>query len=222
MLLLLIIGFVEAASGALVYIAATAVIYFASRMSLKLQLRIGFFPATRAAAASDTAYLATLARLFVHGSVWRLPLLILSSSSLDRRRLCVVAIPAFAGRPLKSGPKNEAYRGPSVFPILPNPCRSGLAWVSPNLSSTTLAIFLSAVTPAAVMSLSTPPAVFSGHLRLTCVELYNIFWWLDKIYYKFLHLGSSEVSWLIDRRVEVGQRALLRRLNSNRCCKSFL
>ena len=64
--------------------------------------------------------------------------------------------------------------------------------------------------------------VFRGHLRLTCVEMYNIFRKLDKIYYKFPHLGCFEVSWLIERRVEVVRRALLIRLNSNRCCRSFV
>ena len=62
--------------------------------------------------------------------------------------------------------------------------------------------------------------VFRGHLLLTCVEMYNIFCKLDKIYYKFLHLGCIEAVWLIDRRVEVGRRALLRRWNSNICWKS--
>ena len=36
--------------------------------------------------------------------------------------------------------------------------------------------------------------VFRGHLRLTCVEMYNIFWRLDKINYKFLQLGCPEGS----------------------------
>ena len=70
-----------------------------SRTSSDLQLRFGFFPPVRAAAASNTVHLATLACLFVRGSVWRSPFLILSASSLGRRRLCVVATPAFAGRP---------------------------------------------------------------------------------------------------------------------------
>ena len=47
-----------------------------------------------------------------------------------------------------------------------------------------------------------------NRLRLTCVEMYNIFRRLDKIYNKFPHLGCFEGSWLIDRRVKVARRAL--------------
>ena len=51
--------------------------------------------------------------------------------------------------------------------------------------------------------------VVYGHWRLTCVEMYNIFWRLDKIYYKFSNLICPENSLLIDRRVEVARPALL-------------
>ena len=64
--------------------------------------------------------------------------------------------------------------------------------------------------------------VFCGHLRLTCVEIYNKFQRLYKINYKFPHIGCPEGSWLIDRRVEVARAALMWRLNSNRCCTSLL
>ena len=136
-----------------------------SRTSSDLQLRFGFFPKARVAAASDTLHLATLARLFVRGSVWRSPILIWSASSLGRRRLCVIATPEFSGRPFESGPKDEAYKGPAPSPKFPNPCKSAPAWVSPHPSSTTLAIFQAAVAPAAVMSPSNPSAEY---FAVTC------------------------------------------------------
>ena len=64
--------------------------------------------------------------------------------------------------------------------------------------------------------------ILRNRLRLTCVEMYNIFWRLNKIYYKFPHLGYSEGSWLIDRRVKVGRRALLWRSSSNKLWRSLL
>ena len=70
----------------------------------------------------------------------------------------MVATPAFAKRPLKTKPEFEAYRGQAPSPRFPNPCRSALALVSPHPSSTPLAIFKVAVTPAAVILSSTPSA----------------------------------------------------------------
>ena len=64
--------------------------------------------------------------------------------------------------------------------------------------------------------------VLSGHLGLTCVEIYNIFRWLDKIYYKFPYHGCPKGSLLIDRRVELALRALWLRTNSNRLLRSLL
>ena len=60
----LIVGLVEVASGALVHVAATNV-----EDVVGLGHTLCFFLSARAAAASDTAHLATLARLFIRGSV---------------------------------------------------------------------------------------------------------------------------------------------------------
>ena len=127
-----------------------------SSMSSDLHTRLSFFPVTRAAAAFDTVHLATLARLIVRGSVWRSLSLTWSAFSLGRRRLCVLATRAFVGRPLKTGPEFEAYRGQAPSPKFPNPCRSAPAWVSPHLFRTKLAIFQGAVAPPAAMSPRTP------------------------------------------------------------------
>ena len=129
-----------------------------SSISSDLDTRLSFFPKTRAAAASDTVHLATLARLFVRGSVWRSPSLTWSAFSLGKRRLCVIATPAFVKSPLKIGPEFEAYRGLAPFPRFPNSCRSAPAWVSLHPSRTKLAIFQAAEAPAAAMSPSTPSA----------------------------------------------------------------
>ena len=129
-----------------------------SRMSFDLQLRFGFVSTRRADAASDTAHLATLERLFIRGSVWRPPPLIWFASSLGMRRLCVVATPAFAKRPLEPGPVVEAYRGPALSTTFPTFCRFAPASVSLHPSSTKLPIFQAALVPAAAMSPSTPSA----------------------------------------------------------------
>ena len=129
-----------------------------SRTSFDLQPRFGFYPTRLADATSDTVHLATLERLFVRESVLRPLSLIWSASSLGMRRLCVVATPAFARRPLKPGPVVEAYRGPAPSPTFPTPCRFAPAWVSPHPSITKLAIFQAALAPAAAMSPSTPSA----------------------------------------------------------------
>ena len=129
-----------------------------SSRSSNFDTRLSFVPVTRLAAASDTVYLAMLARLFVRRSVWRSPSLIWSAFFLGRRQLCVVATPAFAGRPLETWPEFEAYRGPALSPRFSNPCRSAPAWVISHLSSSTLAIFQTAVAPAAVMFPSNPTA----------------------------------------------------------------
>ena len=63
---LLIVGLVEVASGALVHVATTAV---EKKTSSDLDTRFVFFNSAQAAAALDTANLATLARLIVRGSV---------------------------------------------------------------------------------------------------------------------------------------------------------
>ena len=64
--------------------------------------------------------------------------------------------------------------------------------------------------------------IFRNLLRLTCLEIYNIFRRLYKIYYKFPHLGCPEGSWLIDRRVKVNRRALLWRSSLNKLWRSLL
>ena len=129
-----------------------------SRKSSDFDTRFVFFPLARAPAASDTAHLATLARLIVRGSVWRTSLFIWSTFSLGRRQLCVVATPAFAGRLLETRPEDEAYRGPSPSQRFPTPRRFAPAWVSPHPSTTKLAIFQAAVAPAAALSPNTPSA----------------------------------------------------------------
>ena len=63
---LLIVGLVEVASGALVYVAATAVEDFVVLGHTRC-----LFSSAGAAAASDTAHFTTLARLIGRGSVWR-------------------------------------------------------------------------------------------------------------------------------------------------------
>ena len=129
-----------------------------SSTSSDLDTRLSFIPVRQAAAAFDIVYLATMARLFVWESVWRSTYLIWSTFFLCRRRLCVVATPAFAGRPLETGPKFEAYKGLAPSLKFSNPCRSAPAWESPHPSRTMLAIFQAAVAPAAAMSPSTPSA----------------------------------------------------------------
>ena len=64
MFVLLIIGFARVSSGALVHVVATAV---EDVVGLVHTLRL--LPVARAAVASDTAHLTTLARLFVRESV---------------------------------------------------------------------------------------------------------------------------------------------------------
>ena len=172
-------------------------------------MRFGLFPTWRADAASDTAYLKTLERLFVRKSVWRPSSLIWSASSLGMQRLCVVTIPAFAKRPLESGPEVEASRGPAVSDI-------------PNYLQICSSVSESASVKHKVGDI--PGCTNAGFGN---VPEHSICWVfrsrsLDKIYYKFPHIGRPEGSWLIDRRVKVCQRALLRRSNSNRLWKSLL
>ena len=100
-----------------------------SRTSLDLQLRFGFFPTRLADVASEIAHLATLARLFVEGSVWQPSSLIWCASSLGMRRLCVIATPAFTKRPLEPGLVVEAYKSPAPSPTFPTPCRFAPACV---------------------------------------------------------------------------------------------
>ena len=97
--MLLIIGLVSAASGALVHVAATAV-----ENVVKLAHAFVLCSISSVAAAFDTARLATLPHSFVQRSaIWPLSSLILAASSLGRRRLCLKAPPAYAGRLVKTG-----------------------------------------------------------------------------------------------------------------------
>ena len=126
-----------------------------SRTSSDLQLLFGFVLTGRANTSSDTTHLASLARIFVWGSVWNVSSLIWSVSLLSMRRLCVVATNAFAQRPLEPVQKMEAYWSQAPSPTFTTRCRFALAWVNLHPSSTKLAIFQAALAPAAAMSLST-------------------------------------------------------------------
>ena len=215
-LMQLIVGVVEVASGALVQSRRPP-----SRTSSDLDTRFVFFLAARAAAASDTVHLANLARLFVRGSVWRPSLLIWSTSSLGRRRLCVVATPAFAGRLLKLGRRmkhTEVQLRLRDSQILANLLKRKSASVHDKVGD------IPGCGGAGCGNVAEKSIcrVICGHLCLTCVEMYNIFRRLDKINFKFPHRGFPEGSWLIDRRVEVARPALLWLLNSNSCCKCLI
>ena len=138
------------------------------------------------------------------------------------RRLCVVATPAFAKRPLDLG-RGRGILGSSSHSDIPNSlqiCSS----VSESASVQHKAGDIPGCTGGGCNNGPDHSIcrVFRARLRLTCVEMYNIFWRLDKIYYKFPHLGCFEGSWLIDRQVKVGRRALLRRSKSNRLSRSLL
>ena len=148
-----------------------------SKTLLDLQLLFGFGPTGLSDAASDTAHLETFERLFVRKSVWRPSSLIWSASFLVRRRLCVVATPAFANSLLEPGPVVEAYKGLAPSTTFPTPCRFAPAWVSLHPSSTKLAIFQAALAPSAAMSPSTLSAesfaIACGWLVWKCITYFG-------------------------------------------------
>ena len=212
MLLLLIIGLVGVASGALVQVSATAV---KDVVNLAIALWLSF-------AAFDTTYLATLARLFVRGSIWRPSLLNWFALSFESR-VCVIATTAFAGNSLETGPEVEAYKNSAPSPRFQNPCRSAPVWVSLHPVQHTVSDISGCVgAGCGNVAEHSICRVFHGHLRLTCVEMYNIFRRLNKVYYKLLHIGCFKSCYLINLQVKVCRQKLSRRSNSNRYCKSLL
>ena len=74
-----------------------------------------------------------------------------------RRRLCLEAIPAYARRPVETGPEERSttWMGRFLLSRFPSPCRSAQARVISHPSSRKFAILWAAVAPAVAMSLST-------------------------------------------------------------------
>ena len=172
MLVLFIISFARVSSGALVHVVATAVEEIVG-LAHTLRLLSG------SADGCSFWY-----RPFGNFGAFIRPrigltaiFLIWSVSSLGNRRLGVVATPAFAARPLETGPEVEAYRGPAPSPRFPSYCRSAQAQVSQHPSSRKFAILWATVAPATAMSPSTPSAesfaVTWGWPVWKCIECFK-------------------------------------------------
>ena len=179
-----------------------------SKTLSNLDTCLSFFPVAPAAAASATVNLSILTRLIVLGSVWR------SVFFFDSIRVFFKQTATLRGRDsgvcitpvgnltkvlgiLRSSSVSEISKSLQIcFSV------SKFAFTQHNVGD----LSNCGGTGCGKVSEHSICRVFRGHLRLTCVKMYDTFYRLDKISYKFLHLGSSQVSWLIDRRVEVGER----------------
>ena len=179
-----------------------------SRTSSNLHTRFVFFSAARADAASDIAYVAISACLFVWGSVWR-PLLIWSSLFVAdggfewSRPWRLQHVRLILGRSLRHIGVQLRLRDSQILADLLQ-----LVWVR--------------IRPAESLRFCVPQEhsirrIFRGHLQFGCVKMSRVFWRLNKIIYKFLHVSYQADYLRIDKLHWVARRALRRLSNLNRC-----